>query len=156
MSKIQKIIDRKFEIRTLLESDENVDLDKLENELRELDLEQKELEKRQRLIKEATNIANGQVETRTLETFNTNGNNETNYTVDSEEYRTAWAKDMLGQTLTPELREIYDNVNNEYRQFTHTTENTAVLIPTTVVNGIWKRAEESYPLWADVKKLRVK
>ena len=63
---------------------------------------------------------------------------------------------MLGHSLTAEQRSLFDGVNAEYRAFTHDTQNTAVLIPNTVVTGIWKRTEEAYPLWGDVRKFHVR
>lgn len=72
-------------------------------------------------------------------------------------YVNAWAKDMMGQKLTENELEVFENVNAKFsNEFTHDTNNTQVLIPETVAAGIWKRAEEQYPLWADVRKLRVK
>lgn len=75
--------------------------------------------------------------------------------VEPAEYRDAWAATMLGLELTEAQRRAFNTTNAEYRAFNHTTENTAVLIPETVVAGIWKRAEEAYPLWADVRKFSV-
>lgn len=72
-------------------------------------------------------------------------------------YVNAWAKDMMGQKLNDQELEVFENVNSRFNnEFTHDTNNTQVLIPETVAAGIWKRAEEQYPLWADVRKLRVK
>lgn len=73
----------------------------------------------------------------------------------SDEYMDAWARTMLGQPVSQRSREVYDKVNAEHRAFTHTTENTGVLIPETVVAGIWKRAAEVYSLWNDVRKFNV-
>lgn len=68
---LTQILARKAEIRSLLEGDQEVDLAALEVELRELDEKQKNLEKRQQLMKEAGEINKGQVpEARTIETFN--------------------------------------------------------------------------------------
>lgn len=68
-------------------------------------------------------------------------------------YRNAWAKDMLGMKLTDEESKAFKFVNEA---FTHTTENTGVVIPETVVAGIWKEVGEQYPLWNDVFKTFVK
>ncbi|MCM3444375.1 phage major capsid protein [Metabacillus halosaccharovorans] len=68
--KLQVIKGRKEEIRTLLQSDEQVDLAKLEEELRDLDTQQKEIETRQRLMKEAESINENKGEVRMIETFN--------------------------------------------------------------------------------------
>ncbi|PFS62564.1 phage major capsid protein [Bacillus cereus] len=72
MKTLQEILARKAEIRTLLQGDQEVDLAALETELRELDEAQKQIETRQRLLKEAEVINNNaDSETRTVvETFN--------------------------------------------------------------------------------------
>lgn len=72
-------------------------------------------------------------------------------------YETAWAKVMQGMKLETKEQEIFDKVNAEFRNaYTHDTGDIATLIPETVVAGIWKRAEEMYPLLADVKKYNVR
>ncbi|MGX5485221.1 phage major capsid protein [Bacillus cereus] len=72
MKTLQEILARKAEIRTLLQGDQEVDLAAFETELRELDEAQKQIETRQRLLKEAEVINNNaEPETRTVvETFN--------------------------------------------------------------------------------------
>ncbi|HDR7801356.1 TPA: phage major capsid protein [Bacillus tropicus] len=72
MKTLQEILARKAEIRTLLQGDQEVNLAALETELRELDETQKQIETRQRLLKEAEVInSNAEPETRTVvETFN--------------------------------------------------------------------------------------
>ncbi|WP_237981758.1 phage major capsid protein [Bacillus thuringiensis] len=72
MKTLQEILVRKAEIRSLLQGDQEVDLAALETELRELDEKQKQIETRQRLLKEAEVINNNaEPETRTVvETFN--------------------------------------------------------------------------------------
>lgn len=72
-------------------------------------------------------------------------------------YETAWAKAMQGKPLNKNEQELYDRINAEFTNaYTHDTGNTSVLIPETVVAGIWSRATEGYPLLADVKKFNVK
>ncbi|HDR5791309.1 TPA: phage major capsid protein, partial [Bacillus anthracis] len=67
----QEILTRKSEIRSMLQSDKEVDLAALETELRDLEETQKQIETRQRLLKEAEEINNNQMpEIRTVETFN--------------------------------------------------------------------------------------
>ncbi|HDR4517404.1 TPA: phage major capsid protein [Bacillus cereus] len=71
MKTLQEILTRKSEIRSMLQSDKEVDLAALETELRELEETQKQIETRQRLLKEAEEINNNQMpEMRTVETFN--------------------------------------------------------------------------------------
>ena len=159
MNRLQEILERKAEIRSMLEGDQEVNMEQIQEELRSLQEEEKKIiEKRQ--LAESINL--GQAEVREIpkpkeETQQKAEvrNMKWNEAIESEEYRSAWAKDMMGQSLSNEERNFLNKVNDEYREFTHTTENTQVLIPKTVAAGIWRRAEEQYPLWADVRKLRV-
>ena len=76
---------------------------------------------------------------------------------DKKAYELAWAKTMQGKSLEKSEQEIFDKVNAEFSNtYTHNTNNTTVLIPETVVAGIWSRATEGYPLLADVKKFNVR
>lgn len=68
------------------------------------------------------------------------------------EYVNAWAKDMMNKPLTESEQAIFDAKN----AFTHTTENTGIVIPTTVVAGIFKEVEDQHPLWNDVFKTYIK
>lgn len=78
-------------------------------------------------------------------------------TDEKKSYENAWAKHMQGKTLEGNEKELFDKVNMEFSNaYTHDTTNTAILIPETVVAGIWKRAEEMYPLLADVRKFNVR
>ncbi len=70
----------------------------------------------------------------------------------SEEYKTAWVKTLMGKALTSEEKGTYEMVNEAY---THTTENTSIVIPKTVSKGIWEMAGEMYPYFADVTKTYV-
>lgn len=135
-------------------------LKEMETELRELKNDLEEIEMRERIKNESAALNDGTTEARTVETFSTTPEKREAQTFDekleSNEYRTAWAKDMLGLNLSTEERNILDQVNDEYREFTHDTENSQILIPKTVAAGIWKRAEEQYPLWADTSKFNVR
>lgn len=71
----------------------------------------------------------------------------------TQEYTNAWAKVMMGQQLTADESKAFQLVNEAY---THTTENTPVVIPETVAAGIWKEIGELYPYWNDVRKTFVK
>lgn len=70
----------------------------------------------------------------------------------SEEYRNAWAKHLMGRSLTDGERESFLMVNEA---FTHTTINTSIVIPETVSKGIWELAGEYYPYFEDVAKTYV-
>lgn len=166
MKTLKELLERKKQINEQLTDEKRSaelsidDLKGLETELREINNDIEELEMRERLAKESAALEDGTAEARTVETFQTNPEKREAQTFDekleSNEYRTAWAKDMLGLNLSTEERNILDQVNDEYREFTHNTENSQILIPKTVAAGIWKRAEEQYPLWADTSKFNVK
>ena len=155
--RLNEIETRRAEIRTLLDGDTEVDLDALETELRSLEDEATKIEKRKQI---AAGITAGTVEARTLESMKPPEKEirsmKWDEAIGTNEYRDSWAKDMMGIALDTEERSMYERVNVEYRDFTHTTENSAILIPKTVSDGIWKRAEEQHSLWADVRKYRVR
>lgn len=64
-------------------------------------------------------------------------------------YVNAWSKYMMNKAMTDEEKKTFRMVNEAY---THTTENTGVVIPETVAAGIWEEIGDLYPLWADVSK----
>ena len=70
----------------------------------------------------------------------------------SDLYMTAFAKTLKGDRLTSAEAECFQLVND----YTHTTQNTGVVVPETFAQGIWDMVEADYPLWADVSKTYVK
>ena len=157
MKRLQEIEARLAEIRAQLRGEGEVDLDALEKEIAELEAERAQLIRRQEM---ANRAADGMMPgLRTVEGTEAEGRSAESAGegfAEPAEYRDAWAAAMLGRTMAEAQRSVYENTNAQYRAYTHTTENTAVLIPETVVAGIWKRAAESYPLWADVRKFNVR
>lgn len=72
-------------------------------------------------------------------------------------YEDAFAKTLMGVKLSAKELEVFDAVNTKFNnEYTHDTTNTSILIPQSVVAGIWKQAEGTYPLLADVRKFNVK
>lgn len=70
----------------------------------------------------------------------------------SDEYRTAWAKTLMGKALTAGESEKFRLVNEAY---THTAKDTSIVIPETVTKGIWEMVGEYYPYFSDVSKTYV-
>lgn len=70
----------------------------------------------------------------------------------SDLYMTAFAKTLKGENLTAAEAHCFDMVNT----YTHTTQNTGVVVPESFAQGIWDIVEAEYPLWADVSKTYVK
>lgn len=66
-------------------------------------------------------------------------------------YVNAWANHMMEKPMTNEEKCSFEMMNAAM-----TTESHAILIPKTVVAGIWKEVGEQYPLYEDVLKTNVK
>ena len=103
-----------------------------------------------KLRKEAEKIDEGEVAMSVKEIFGIEERVEVD--VKSKLYEDAWVKSVMNQALTASDVEVINAVNN----FTHTTDNTALLVPNTIAAGIWARIDEMFPLWAAVPKTRVK
>lgn len=70
---------------------------------------------------------------------------------EKDTYLNAWAKYMLNKTLDDKEQGIFNKVNKvDFRNAAETASANTVLIPETVVTGIWREAGESYPLFGDV------
>ena len=70
----------------------------------------------------------------------------------SEEYKNAWAKNMMNKPMNEAEKTAFSMVNEAY---THTTGNTGVVIPKSVAAGIWEMAGEMYPYFEDITKTYV-
>lgn len=133
MDRLKEILARMEEIRTSLEGNEKVDLKQLEEELRTLSEEKKEIETRQRLLNEAREINGGNApETRTVDTFNAQQTEKRELGTDSTEYRKAFMNYVLrGEEIPTELR--VDAVTK--------TSDVGSVIPQTVLNRIIEKIE---------------
>lgn len=125
MKKLKEIMARKAELRSILESGQDANIDEIEKELRELENAQKDLEKRQELMQK---ISTGEIEARE---FNKPEDKKENLGVDSNEYRSAFFKTLAGV----ELNEI------EQRAMTTNTSSAGVAVPTTTMNKILEKIE---------------
>lgn len=124
---------------------DEADLDALTEERDKLVAERdaliKNAEKRQALINTVVNDDNATL----LRSFKPeNKEKETRFNAESPEYRNAFLKKLLGETLT----EV------EERAYVHTTENTEAVIPTELQNKIYSTMEEAHPILKDVQILR--
>lgn len=70
-------------------------------------------------------------------------------TIENQEsaYVNAWAKAIMGKgnTMTAEEKSAF-----ELKNVALSTETHGVLIPNSVVSGIWEKIGETYPLWDDI------
>ena len=127
---LEAINNRILEIRSLLESDQDINLNELEKELRELNENKAAMEKRAALLQEAQAINVMATETRAIEKFNATETREVGG-LDSLEYRNAFMKYVLTGQESPELRAD---------AITKTTDVGAV-IPNTILNRIVEKLE---------------
>lgn len=68
--------------------------------------------------------------------------------LDSEEYYAAFIDTLQGNAKRDQ-KALIQEVN------AHNTGNTGILVPNTIVAGIWTAVDELYPLWRAVPKMRV-
>ena len=123
--RLEEILKRKEEIRSLLadETNKNLNFDELEKEVRELDEEEKELRRRQTII---DNIGGGMTtRNNTVKTMKTNS-------YDSEEYRQAFMNYVCrGEKIPQEFRS--DEVT--------ATTDIGALVPPVTLNKIIEKVE---------------
>ena len=131
IKRMQEINARKAELRSMLEGSGEVDLDAIEKELRDLDTEFKELEKRKATIDginagtiPAVEIPNP-VTARSADTFD-----------QDKEYRSAWLKTLQGEALT----------ENEQRAYSTAANSALPAIPESTANEIIKKMYEVAPI----------
>ena len=131
IKRMNEIIARKAELRSMLEGSGEVDLDAVTTELRDLDTEYKGLEKRKQTIEginagtiPAVEIPNP-VTARSADTFD-----------QDKEYRSAWLKTLQGKALT----------DNEQRAYSTATNSALPAIPESTANEIIKKMYEVAPI----------
>lgn len=111
---LAEILKRKQEIRSILNSNQECDIDALENELRELDEAQQKIEKRKQL---AQSISTGAIIPNEIEKPFGKAGEERSYGVDSQEYRSAFFKTLAGVELNDaEKRAMTTNASSSVRR----------------------------------------
>ena len=177
-----EISKRKEEIRELLEDETKVvNLEEIEKEIEELD--NKELVEEvveEEVVEETVEEEVKQEETaeevieekrKIIEKLNTKSvmfkeiereEKSMNYTVESPEYKTAWAKTLMRKELNEvEKKALGDAVTTTATTYVAATaevngiNNGGLFIPTSVRNDILRKIEESSPFYRDIKKLAV-
>ena len=84
------------------------------------------------------------------------------FTRDSKEYRSAWAKTLMGVQLDEEeKRALGDALGTTATTYVASAadaqgvNNLGLLIPTSVVTALLERADKMSPIWRDIRKLGV-
>lgn len=82
---------------------------------------------------------------------------DSTHTVDNNEpsYEDVFSKVALKRDLTNDEIAVFNKFNPE-NVYTHTTTNTEIAIPETVVGGIESTMKELHPILADVRSTRIK
>lgn len=117
----------------------------LRTELETLGARFEELEKRQKTEEVRKALEEGRIAPEKKIKHEENEGRKNMYALDSNEYRTAWCKEMLGMPLTEEERTA----------FTHTTGTTSgqtagYTVPTTLLNQIWDLIENNHSILGDI------
>ncbi len=122
---------------------DDANIDGLTKEAGELQEERRglldQIEKRQKLLDSISTGSEGQL----VRGFS-DGPEQRKYTAASPEYRSAFFKNLLGQEMDAEERAA----------FTHTTSNTAAVLPTTTLNQIWDLVSGQHSIMKDIKVLK--
>ncbi|MFV9511811.1 phage major capsid protein [Tepidibacillus sp. LV47] len=142
--RLQEIEQRKLEIRKLLEDENNkeINLDELETELRNLETEKKDIEKRMSI---AANIAAGKEDVKIIEKEERKMSFAKENILETEEYRSAFFKRLLGKPLT----EI------EERAYTTAADSAGAVIPTQTANMLFEKMVAVAPMLNEITLLRV-
>lgn len=175
MNRLEEISKRKLEIKELLESsEENLDLKSLEKELDDLDQEERKIKSNieQRDAKDAEEMRKRQETADTVQEKNLGKemeekkmNEERKFTIASPEYRSAWAKKMLGLSedkfTEDEKRALGDAITTSATTYvasassTQGVNNGGLLIPTEIRTEILEIIEQQSPFYRDIRKLAV-
>lgn len=138
MNRLSEIESRKLEIRDLLQSDVEIDADAIELELRALETEKSEIEKRAAIAQQintgevtAQVIAKPQIQERGVHQM------DREQLLASQEYRTAFLKNLQGKMLT----EV------EQRALTTASGSAGAAVPTTTLNQIIDKLRQTAALF---------
>jgi HK97 family phage major capsid protein len=143
--RIKEIEERKAEIKGLLEGTEQVDLDALETELRQLTDEKNEIEKRQEIAKA---VELGTVEVKQIEKPQEGSIMEQKtkeQILNSNEYRSAFLKMLQGQPLSEVEQRNYDNGAG----------SAGAAIPTQTSETLFAKMTKLAPMLSEITLLRV-
>ena len=141
---LEQVEARMAEIEAINPETYEGDAEELRTELEALGARFEELEKRQKTEEVRKALEEGKIAP-TKRIQNQEEEGRKTMTFDSNEYRVAWDKMMLGLPMTDEERTA----------FTHTTGTTSgqtagYTIPTTLVNKIWDLIEEKHAILGDI------
>lgn len=142
IKRMKEINDRKAELRTMLEGTDEVNLDEIKKELRDLNTEFETLENRK---KTAEGIAAGTIPAVEIENP-VAARSAADAAADGEkEYRAAWLRNIRGLELT----------DAETRALTIAASSVGATVPTITQNKIVEKVKQYCPLLDKIDLLRV-
>lgn len=142
IKRMKEINDRKAELRAMLEGTDEVNLEEIKTELRELNTEFEMLENRK---KTAEGIAAGTIPAAEIENP-VAARSAADTAADGEkEYRAAWLRNIRGLDLT----------DAETRALTTATSSVGAAVPTITQNKIIEKVKQYCPLLDKIDLLRV-
>lgn len=142
LKRMAEIRSRKAELRKTLENDTTADLDKITEELRNLDTEYADLEKRQETI---NGINIGVIPTNEIGNPLTPDNRSESADTEDKEYRSAWLKSVRKIELT----------DTEQRALTTAANSVGSVIPKMTRNKIVEKVSQFCPMLDKIDLLRV-
>ena len=165
MDRLKEIETRKNEIRSILETTDDVTkVEELNKEVDDLTQEETELKEIQEKEETAKKLEEKSLEAKEfkIEKEERKMKEERKYDLSSKEYRTAWAKYMMGKELDEtDKRAIGDAVGTTTDTYVASTANVqgqnnlGLLIPDSLRTELLKMAELASPFYRDVYKLYV-
>ena len=172
MDRLEEIKARKLELRELLEDEtKEVNLEEVKTEIESLEAEEEkiEAESKEEADKEQRKEIAKMLETRNVSNVKEIKEEikmeERKFTVADKEYRSAWAKKLMGLSedrfTEDEKRALGDAVTTTATEFVASAEgvqginNGGLFIPTSVRNEFMEILTEQSPIFRDVRKLQV-
>ena len=162
MTRKEEIEARKAEIREEVETTEEVEkVEELSKEVDALNEEESQIEEQEKNEETAKELEEKSFKAKEIEREERKMKEE-KFTIKSAEYRTAWAKSMMGMELDDvDKKAIGDAIGTTATTFVEAdgghngVNNLGLLIPESLRLDLLKMAEEASPIYRDITKLNV-
>lgn len=172
-NELASIDDRTKELLARLD-DEGVteeEVEEIVEESKELEGKKTELEKSLKEKEKALDEEKAKLRAKalngvTVKTFKEENKMEKTYTLKSAEYKTAWAKSLMGKALSDFDKEVISKAVGDAITTTSDTfvqadathngiNNGGLFVPTDVILGVFEKIAEVSPFFRDIRKLNV-
>lgn len=165
MTRKEEIEARKLEIRSEVEATEDAEkLEELSQETEALNEELKLIEEHEKQEQKAKSLENIESKAKKIE-MEENKMEEKRFDLSSKEYRSAWAKKMMGlpddKFTEDEKRALGDAITTTATEFvasdadTQGINNGGLFVPTSVRMELMELISQESPIFRDVRKLAV-